>query len=197
MLQKEDLDSCRFRRSDVRYVPTTFIYSSRYKSSPASWRAHVSASEGARQMFADLFSERPSKKAPKKEPYGGTAAPQKRPNMEDLNKAGKDSDERDNDEAEDPVSMERKERKRKRKKQAESGPLEDEGDGVLASGEVSARDEKGDQEVGKERKKGKRSKRERDLKISGTEEPPVSEQSAEKHKTAEGKKKKKKKKGHS
>lgn len=148
-------------------------------------------------MFADLFSERPSKKAPTKEPYGGTAEAQKRPNMDNVNKLGKDSDEREDVEAEEPGTTERKERKRKRKKQAESVVLEGEGDGVLASGEVSARDEKGNQEGGLERKKGKRAKREREPSISGTEEHPALEQLAEQHSIAEGKRKKKKKKGHS
>jgi hypothetical protein len=46
----------------------------RFKSSPVSWRAHVSASEGARQMFADLFSERPAKKAKKQGGYSSQAA---------------------------------------------------------------------------------------------------------------------------
>ncbi|GAQ82559.1 Pumilio (PUM) protein [Klebsormidium nitens] len=92
-----------------------------YKSSPVSWRAHVSASEGARQMFADLFSERPIKNSPKGGAYGATEEAHELPEKED-----EDRVDGGNEAGEDGRTTERKEKKRKRKRQVDGDVLEHE-----------------------------------------------------------------------
>lgn len=128
----------------------------RFKSSPVSWRAHVSASEGKRQMFADLLSDRPSKKPKRGALDGGETVAHDTPENVEHERSG-DGEIVDR---EDRVEGLVEKRKRRKGKGGEEG-LDVQGD--REEGSLPQKSDGGDKEVteGATRleKKGKKANR--------------------------------------